>query len=291
MAFLTVRGISHYYEWITQSPHSLESSKDVMVFLHGWGGSARYWEPIAQELSDQYDCLLYDLRGFGRSQANPSVDLDSIKQVYDLETYASDLAALLAELGLENVVVHAHSTGSSIAAIFANRYPERVKRAILACNGIFEYEAKLFDQFHKFGGLVVKFRPKWMVSVPGLDHMFMARFLSQSIPRAQKHQFLADFVDADQGAALGTMLTAVSKESAASMPQEFSTLSQPTLLISGARDRIIPAEMGRKAADLNEKITFKVIERTGHFPMLEKPAEYLNHVKSFLQADAILAAS
>ena len=279
MSYLKVRGVDHYYQWIKQNTHS---PKDVMVFIHGWGGSARYWEAVAQTLSEQFDCLLYDLRGFGRSQPSPT-SADQVKSVYDLETYAIDLAIMLDLLGLEQVYLHAHSTGSSIAALFLNRYPERVQKAILACNGVFEFEAKAFEQFHKFGSYVVKFRPKWMCSVPGLAEVFMARFLTQPIPHHQKVQFLTDFVEADYQAALGTMLTAVSKDAADSMPAEFSQLPRPTLLISGERDRIIPAEMGAKAAELNHQmITHQVISKTGHFPMLEAPDQYLNLVAEFM---------
>ena len=281
MSYLKVRGVDHYYEWIKDESGS-KQPKDVMVFLHGWGGSARYWEPVAHTLSAQFDCLLYDLRGFGRSQPSLGASQDQIKSVYDIETYAVDLAFFLEELALEQVYIHAHSTGASIAALFLNRYPERVKKAILACNGIFEFEAKAFEQFHKFGTWVVKIRPKVMLAVPGLEHLFMARFLTQSIPRSQKVEFLEDFVLADYQAALGTMLTAVSKESADTMPSEFSALPCPTLLISGECDRIIPADMGAKAAALNAKITHQIIPQTGHFPMLEEPDQYLEQVSTFL---------
>jgi proline iminopeptidase len=97
-------------------------------------------------------------------------------------------------------------------------------------------------------------------------------------------EFLEDFVQADYQAALGTMLTAVCKESADTMPGEFSALSCPTLLISGECDRIIPADMGAKAAALNQKIIHQVIPKTGHFPMLESPEQYLQSVSAFLMA-------
>ncbi|MCM1982314.1 alpha/beta fold hydrolase [Lyngbya confervoides] len=282
MSYTQVRGVKHYYEWITSAPSPSGTPKEIMVFLHGWGGSARYWESVAHRLSERFDCLLYDLRGFGRSQASPDVSRQAVKQIYDLETYALDLAAFLESLGLEKIHLQAHSTGSSIAALFMNRYPEQVERAILACNGIFEFEAKAFEQFHRFGELVIKFRPKWMLAIPGLEHLFMARFLDQSIPRPLKVQFLADFVDADQQAALGTMLTAVSQQSAQAMPAEFARIHCPTLLISGQSDRIIPAQMGARAADLNEHIVHRIIPNTGHFPMLEAPEAYLQEVQEFL---------
>ena len=56
MAYIKVRGVEHYYQWIKQT--SSDSSKPVMVFIHGWAGSARYWESTARVLSEQFDCLL-----------------------------------------------------------------------------------------------------------------------------------------------------------------------------------------------------------------------------------------
>ena len=68
MAYVWVRGFHHYYEWVTGSGNPEPAGKPVMVFVHGWGGSARYWESTARALSDSFDCLLYDMRGFGRSR-------------------------------------------------------------------------------------------------------------------------------------------------------------------------------------------------------------------------------
>jgi pimeloyl-ACP methyl ester carboxylesterase len=284
MAHITVRDVPHYYEWITQEPRSSASTKPVMLFIHGWAGSARYWEAIAQAMQANYDCLLYDLRGFGRSHPSPKVSEASLLSTYELETYSQDLLALLDALNLDQVYLQAHSTGSSIAALFMNRHSERVHKAVLVCNGVYEYDAKSFAQFHRFGRLVVEFRPPWLAAIPGLSHVFMARFLAQSVPTATKKAFLTDFLEADRQAALGTMLTAVSEQAARSMPQEFAQLAVPTLLISGQQDQIIPAAMGEKAAALNDQINFLVIPKTGHFPMLETPRIYLQAVEDFLSA-------
>ncbi|MEM8810675.1 MAG: alpha/beta fold hydrolase, partial [Cyanobacteria bacterium P01_G01_bin.38] len=70
MAYVDINGVKHYYEWITESGQL--GNKPVMVLLHGWAGSGRYWESTARALQDQFDCLLYDMRGFGRSAAAPA---------------------------------------------------------------------------------------------------------------------------------------------------------------------------------------------------------------------------
>ncbi|MEH1843008.1 MAG: alpha/beta hydrolase [Nostoc sp.] len=297
MPYIKVRGVEHYYEWVKKPSGSLV--KPVMIFMHGWAGSARYWQNTANALSEQFDCLLYDLRGFGRSGGKPTIaeaseavaesesvqeELEAIRELtYELEEYADDLAALLDGLHLQRVYINAHSMGASVATLFFNRYPQRVERGILTCSGIFEYDEKSFSAFHKFGGYVVKFRPKWLSKIPFVDRMFMARFLHTSIPNSERQAFLEDFLEADYDAALGTIFTSVSKAQSEVMPQEFAKLTVPTLLVAGEYDKIIPAEMGRQAASLNDKVEFVMIPNTAHFPMLEDAPTYLQRVQEFLQ--------
>lgn len=295
MSYINVRGVEHYYEWIKKPSDGV---KPVMVFIHGWAGSGRYWKSTADALSDRFDCLLYDLRGFGRSRGKPSIakaseavvesqsvqeETEAIQELtYELEEYADDLAAMLERLELKRVFLNAHSMGASIATLFLNRYPQRVEKAILTCSGVFEYDEKAFTAFHKFGGYVVKFRPKWLGKIPLVDRMFMARFLHRPIPATERQAFLLDFLLADYDAALGTIFTSVSKTATEVMPQEFAQLTVPTLLVAGEYDRIIPASMGRSAATLNDAIKFVMIPNTAHFPMLEDAPTYLKQVQEFL---------
>ncbi|MEH1888018.1 MAG: alpha/beta hydrolase [Nostoc sp.] len=297
MPYINIRGVEHYYEWRKKPSGSL--IKPVMVFIHGWAGSARYWQNTANALSEQFDCLLYDMRGFGRSGGKPTIaeaseavaesespqeESEAIRELtYELEEYVDDLAALLDGLHLQRVYINAHSMGASVATLFFNRYPQRVERGILTCSGVFEYDEKSFSAFHKFGGYVVKFRPKWLSKIPFVDQMFMARFLHTSIPNSERQAFLQDFLEADYDAALGTIFTSVSKAQSEVMPQEFAKLTVPTLLIAGEYDKIIPAEMGRQAAALSDKVEFVMIPNTAHFPMLEDAPTYLQRVQEFLQ--------
>lgn len=279
MPYLQIRGVEHYYEWIKTPLIDSSQAKPVLIFVHGWAGSARYWESTAQALSDRFDCLLYDMRGFGRSAKLPQTPLEL---TYELEEYAEDLATLLDSFGLRQVYLNAHSMGASVATYFLNRYPDRIHKAILTCSGIFEYDEKSFSTFHKFGGYVVKFRPQWLGNIPLMHKFFMARFLHRPIPTAMSQAFLGDFLLANYEAALGTIFTSVSKTAAEVMPGEFAKLSVPVLLISGEYDQIIPAQMGKQAAQLCDRIEYTIIPNTGHFPMLEDPETYLTRIKAFL---------
>lgn len=282
MAFVDIRGVPHYYEWIGQSPNLPSGTKPVMVFVHGWAGSARYWRSTAEAIANDFDCLLYDMRGFGRSPL-PSPIVDDIESIgYELETYADDLALFLDTMGLHRVYLNAHSMGASVATLFLNRYAERVYKAILTCSGIFEYDEKAFNAFYRFGGYVVAFRPAWLSKIPFVDRMFMARFLHRPIPKAERVAFLEDFLQASYAAAMGTIFTSVSKKATEVMPQEFSQLTVPTLLVSGQYDQIIPASMGEQAARLSDRVQHVVIPNTSHFPMLEDAETYLDVIHNFL---------
>lgn len=281
MSDVVVRGVSHYYQWICQDgAASSPDLKPVMVFLHGWGGSSSYWQTTAMALAANFDCLLYDLRGFGQSQSAPQ-DQDN-PQAYNLPSYVADLKDFLDQLGLAKVYLNAHSTGASIAALFLNQYPDRVKQAILTCSGIFTYDPLPFALFHLIGGYVVQFRPPWLGKVPGVARLFMSRFLSRPIPQAWQQAFLEDFLQANGTAALGLMYSAVSEWAAIQIPQAFAGIQTPTLLISGELDQIIPVPLGQTAAQLNPWVEQVVIPKTGHFPMLEDATTYLSVVNNFL---------
>lgn len=282
MPTVNVRGVDHYYEWIRRSENS---GKPVMVFIHGWGGSGRYWRSTAEAIADNFDCLLYDLRGFGRSSLSPGAP----EIGYAMEDYADDLALLLDALDLKQIYLNAHSMGASLATFFLNRYSNRVHQAILTCNGIFEYNALAFAAFHKAGGYVVKLRYNWFLKFPFADRLFMARFLHRPIPKSDRLEFLEDYLKADAKAAAGTIYTSVSKEAVETMPQEFANLTVPTLMVSGEKDVIIPAKMGRQAAALNDRIQYAELPKTAHFPMLEDKSAYLSTINEFLQVGSAVA--
>ncbi|MEM7062336.1 MAG: alpha/beta hydrolase [Cyanobacteria bacterium P01_B01_bin.77] len=276
MAYVTLNGVEHYYEWVCDGP---QGHRPTLVFLHGWGGSARYWERTAQVMKHDFDCLLYDLRGFGRSAAAPNT---TSELGGSLESFADDLECLLNTFKLDRVFINGHSMGASVALYFLQRFSKRVNKAILTCNGSFEYDRRAFDAFQKFGSYVVMFRPAWLSYIPLAPQVFMARFLKGQIPYSDKKIFLKDFLQADTATAMETLKASVSKHATEAMPTAFSTLSVPTLLVSGQYDKITPAELGRQAASLSNRIEYVEIPQTGHFPMIEDAKTYLSVTIDFL---------
>src|SRR5207247_6941586 len=86
-----------------------------VVFSHGWPLSADAWEDQMFFLaSGGYRCIAHDRRGHGRS-SQPW-------QGNDMDTYADDLAALVATLDLTHVIHVGHSTGGGKVARYIGRH-------------------------------------------------------------------------------------------------------------------------------------------------------------------------
>jgi len=103
------------WEWGDEGP--------PRVLLHGFGMSARIWDPIARALSP-CRVLAPDARGHGDSDHGPAPDrLD--------ETAVDDVTALADALGLERFGLAGHSMGAATALRYCARHPERVERLVL----------------------------------------------------------------------------------------------------------------------------------------------------------------
>jgi pimeloyl-ACP methyl ester carboxylesterase len=93
-----------------------------LVLAHGFSDDGLCWTPVAQALEAEYDVIMMDARGHGRSDAPESG--------YGPLDLAADLAAAIAALSLERPAVLGHSMGGSTALALASLYPD-VPGAIL----------------------------------------------------------------------------------------------------------------------------------------------------------------
>src|SRR6202165_3777372 len=96
-----------------------------VVFSHGWPLNADAWDDQLFFLaSNGYRAVAHDRRGHGRSTQTWSGN--------DMDTYADDLAALVEELDLRNVIHIGHSTGGGEVARYIGRHgTQRVAKAVL----------------------------------------------------------------------------------------------------------------------------------------------------------------
>lgn len=97
-----------------------------IVFHHGWPLSGDDWDTQMMFFAEHgYRVVAHDRRGHGRSSPSATGN--------DMDTYAADVAALTAHLGLRNAVHIGHSTGGGEAIRYVAKYGSggRVAKAVL----------------------------------------------------------------------------------------------------------------------------------------------------------------
>ncbi len=96
-----------------------------VLFLHGFWGDNRDWEPIAKHMAPERPCLALDLPGHGRTPWPAAGDAHGFPDV------AADLARFLEDRGIAKVILVGYSMGGRIALYFALEHPQRVAALVL----------------------------------------------------------------------------------------------------------------------------------------------------------------
>jgi N-formylmaleamate deformylase len=97
-------------------------AKPPVVLAHGFSDDGLCWTPVAEALAADYDVVMADARGHGRSAAP--------EQGYGSAEHATDLAGVIRALGLKRPAVLGHSMGAASTLALAGLYPA-LPRAIL----------------------------------------------------------------------------------------------------------------------------------------------------------------
>ncbi len=105
----------HYYRTGGEKP--------PVVLLHGMTDNGLCWSRVARRLAPDYDVIMLDARGHGKSDAPASG--------YTAEDHAPDVAGVIDALQLNRAVLLGHSMGGATAAATAAQFPQHVRALIL----------------------------------------------------------------------------------------------------------------------------------------------------------------
>jgi pimeloyl-ACP methyl ester carboxylesterase len=99
-------------------------NKPSLVLLHGLMTNGLCWTGLAQVLEKDYDVIMPDARGHGKSSV-PDFG-------YRYEDHADDVAGLINSLRLSSPILLGHSMGGMTAAMVASRKPNLLRGLVLA---------------------------------------------------------------------------------------------------------------------------------------------------------------
>jgi pimeloyl-ACP methyl ester carboxylesterase len=229
----------------------VEGSGPPVVLIHGLSGSSRWWWRNIPELAEEFTVYLLDLPGFGSMRDE--------RRGFELSEAAAWLASWMNELELEPAHVVAHSLGGYIGVRLAVQYSELVDRLVLVAPAGISEDKPLVGYSISLLRAAGQLRPRFATI------------------------FARDFIRAGPRTILRSARELLSEDATA----ELHKISQPTLLIWGARDSMIPPTIGRVFREEIPNSRLLVFERVGHVPMIDSHREFNDAVMRFLHGEQV----
>lgn len=242
---------------------------ETIVMVHGFGADKDNWLRMARHFSDRYHVVVPDLPGFGES-SRPAGS-------YDVGTQAERLADFIQALGVGKVHLVGNSMGGHIVALYAARYPDRVRSLALFDNAgvTAPHKSELFD-------LLEQGRPNPLVvnRVSDYDRLMDFVFVDPPVLPAPLKRYLADRAIANQVHYEAVFQQLVQRY--IPLEPELPKIQAPTLLLWGDQDRVLDVSSLDVMKPLIPHASTVVMKGCGHAPMIERPAETARHYQAFL---------
>lgn len=238
-------------------------SEELVMLVHGAGGSSRHWEPMIAKLGPGIFPLAPDLPGHG---ATDGYVLDSIAAVADF------LNAFLDQLGIQRPICYVgQSMGGLVGLQFALAYPARLNRLVLMATAA---RIQLHPDF-----LQQAVTGRW-------DMEFLHQSFAPEVPEDLKELVLSQF----QYTRLKSDASDFMGVTPVDLGNAISAIQVPTLILSGDDDVIISP---RKSTILQRHIPdarLVTVPDAGHYLHVEKATRIAEELMLFLQGDRVASA-
>lgn len=235
-----------------------------VVFLHSAAGLSE-GDPFVAALAERHDVI---------SPVHPGFEdldhLDAIRDVHDLALYYDDL---LGSLGFDSVPVVGHSFGGMIAAELAAHVPQRVSKLVLiAPFGLWSEEHPGEDMFTAFPLTIHE-----LLWADPSAHAPVPAAAGSDVMEPERLEMLLGLL---QGmTAAGKFLWPLPDKGLA---RRLHRVSAPTLVVWGAKDRLLPSAYADDFAALIGDSRVEIVDDGGHMVTFEKPGEVAELVSNFL---------
>jgi non-heme chloroperoxidase len=253
MATITTRdGTEIFYkDWGSGQP---------VVFSHGWPLNADAWDDQAMLVANSgYRGIAHDRRAHGRS-SQPWTG-------HDLDTYADDLAQLINQLDLREVVLVGHSTGGGEVTRYVGRHgSDRVAKLVL----LGAITPLMLKTDANPNGTPIEAFDAIRAGVSGDRSQFYKDlsepFYGANRPGNQVSQGMRDsFWLWSMQVGLKGAYDCIRAFSETDLTEDLQRIDVPTLIIHGDDDQIVPIDASaRRAVDLVKDATLKVYPGAAH---------------------------
>jgi pimeloyl-ACP methyl ester carboxylesterase len=245
--FATFEGAKVHYKSLGDP-----AAKAAVVFIHGFSCDLTSWRAQVTAFDGKARMLLVDLPGHGKSD-HPAVD-------YTMDRFASAVDAVMRDAGVEKALLVGHSMGTPVARQFWRKFPARTI-GIAAVDGALKSYFK--DQAQIDGFLTHFSGPDFGKTLAGfLESTFVST--TPDAVKADVRRMSAGFTQPVAASAMKGMFDlAIWTDDPIRVP----------LLVLVAKGPTWTPDYFAYVKTLNPEATIVEVPGSGHFVMMEKPAE------------------
>jgi pimeloyl-ACP methyl ester carboxylesterase len=252
---------------------SAGSGPQTLVFIHGWTCDDTSWSAQVPALSKKYRVLTLDLPGHGKSGAPKDGG-------FSMDLFARAVEAVRAEAKADRLVLVGHSMGAPVIRQYARLYPQHVS-ALIIVDGVMMLGAP------RPGAAAGALPQPEQMRGPGgpkaREGMIRGMFVAGTSKPIQDH-VLKMMLSAPEATAYGAMTATFDP----AIWRENPVFTVPALGLYADNSALGNPEATRKVLPNFE---YHEIPGTGHFLMMEKPAEFNRLLEQFVDRLAVPAAS
>jgi len=245
-----------------------------IVLLHGTSSSLHTWDGWASVLQAKHRVIRVDLPGFGLTGPTPDGN-------YQMPVYSHFVASLMDTLKVQRAVLAGNSLGGYVAWKTAVDYPHRVSKLILVDSAGYATTA---------ASVPIGFRLAQIPMLSGLMANILPRRVIESSLRnvyGDPSKITSELIDryyeltlrAGNRKSLGARF---SQNKAGEFEAQIARIQQPTLVIWGGLDRLIPPENAEKFHRDIANSQVVMFDKLGHVGHEEDPAATVAAAQAFL---------
>ena len=257
----------HYLEWGDRG------ARPAIVLLHHVSSHAHTWDAFALAMSRDTHVVALDMRGHGDSEW-------AGEGHYGTEHFASDVAALVDQLGLERTILLGGSLGGRVALVYAAQHPEHAVALIMEDVGAVRPAniSQAFADRLAAGDPEFDSVEEWAAQLRGRnerasDEVFLS-LASHGTKRLANGRL---GLKRDQA----TLRDLVSLE----LWHYVEQVQVPFMLMIGAESEIVDADQQRRFRELAPQIRLEHVAEAGHLIVHDQPAVFERTIREFLAAN------
>ena len=272
-SFINIEGTNVHYRDEGSSSDSIP-----IILIHGTGSSLHAYDIWSDNLKKSNRVIRMDLPAFGLTGP-------FLKRDYTISNYTTFLKEFLDSLNIKQCILVGNSLGGEIAWRLAIQEPVMSRKLILLDPSGYPVISKSVPIAFKLAKIPVlnKFltyiTPRFLVRASIENVYFDKSKVSDSLVN---RYFDLTLRKGNRKAIVDRLKVSTTLTNGTKTHDNIKNIKQPTLIIWGSDDQLIPVENGYKFKNDITNSKLIVMQQTGHVPMEEKPLISLNFAIDFL---------